>query len=1673
MATDWPSTDARRASQLREALKHSATMLAPGWTGLEREGDFGRALIEIAARLAEHSTSRLDRTAFRDKLAFLEALDVATPAPQSATVPIVFTLAEKRTTPVSAPARVQLTAKPSAATRNDDAGKEDREDVTFETREAIDLSPARLAELIVADPAADRIERAPAFVTRGLESEAPATRYRLLSAVETDADALQLTQAVGIEPGDLLRLGGVAYRVEKLDGNIVRLRDRLAGPSPAGAKVEKLIALEAFDLRNLQDHVVYVGHKELLKLDGPAEIVLVFDPPSLPSRLAALDVEYRLWGTKAGAAEPAWQELVLLGAGHGGLRLAKTWTGSVDEVDLHGGKNRWLRIRLLSPIEGACGPATSTASLSLKVNSASPSSDSAAEGSSTITAAFYNAQPLPTSTAFFPFGPEPQRFDIFAFAAPEALSKKGARLTLHVTLDGASLNSMAYAVGAPADAAHVYGISGNGRLQSVYYGPGQNPAWRQIGLAPPPGADAGAGAVKLDPRSPLHALRVGDQDLVFVRDAGGVVRLVRIEKADPQWTVKGWEDLPSPDGERILAFCVIDLASQPVRAVLLAACANGLHARRIMATGQLAPAWFPLSESPSEARPAALALASAKAGLPVIALVDAEGSVFRGDLEVSDSIAWRKFGQAGADVPRVDPAIQPAAILETNKLVVVARRWKGQDSAADADPDGGAPQAEEQAALNPLLVLKEDGSERDLPAEPTIGKPRSITALVEPSGSRPLIAVTGDLNLMIWSVAPPDGQTAEDMMVEALPAGVQTEWPSILLLPNHGRTTLLLNAGGERLLHAFVGPRNHDVRVTLRNILRRESTDDEPTHVLPRLRSPASQVAPTRLGGPWVERRSASGATVHPDPAGLAEFQKYVLLRELEQDFDGNQIHEEDPRLELDPDDALSEVGDFLRIENSMYEVKRLDRTVEPAVATLDRRFGAAAYRLFKKTFKKPVSRQLVPADQLRLATLTELSGAFQKFIFDDGAPAAQPIDGQAQQGGRSWMLLKEAWTDLPGRTFDLEADLIGGMERPAWSPISLPREADNPELSWEYYDGDGWQRLDAWRFSDGTGNLARTGTIRFTVPRDLTPTEIAGKEDYWLRARLVGGDYGRAAYVITNDPKPPAETSRTSITIDRSRLNPPEILSIEATYKLELPVPPDRVIADNNLAAIDQTQAALASGAVFNLFEGIAQHVADADGGARALYLGFGRAPAVAALNIYADAVDRDHPPGDLVAEALTASGWRTIGHKDETAALTRPGMLQLFLAPAPEQLPLFGTDGWWLRLRPKSDAEGWAPMLRGFFTNAVMAEHAKSVRQELLGSSLGDPDQVYRLAQTPVLPLTLELRVRESLGEEERMAVEQSAGAEAVKDEDPNLPGEWVLWRQVGTFVDEDGDARVYRLDPATGEVRFGDGRCGKIPPAGRDSIRAFGYQKGGGSAGNVAARAVDTLSSAIESVELAINPVDASGGADPPRAERLAAAAPGFLRHASRALAPPDIEALAVESAPDVVRARCLRGKGCAIELAVVIGGTGARCPVPTRARREGIARNILAAGWGALAPRSVKVNPPRYVHAEVDLVVRAKSAEAVAGVDQAVRKRLTAFLHPAEGGPDGRGWPFGRRAWPSDIQHAVADIAGLDRIVSVDIKAKDAAQNLDAMPPDGLICVEAADIALVVRPPEERR
>ena len=79
----------------------------------------------------------------------------------------------------------------------------------------------------------------------------------------------------------------------------------------------------------------------------------------------------------------------------------------------------------------------------------------------------------------------------------------------------------------------------------------------------------------------------------------------------------------------------------------------------------------------------------------------------------------------------------------------------------------------------------------------------------------------------------------------------------------------------------------------------------------------------------------------------------------------------------------------------------------------------------------------------------------------------------------------------------------------------------------------------------------------------------------------------------------------------------------------------------------------------------------------------------------------------------------------------------------------------------------------------------------------------------------------------------------------------------------------------------------------------------------------------------------------------------------------------------------------------------------------------------------------------------------SSDQISEVETEARKRLEAFLDPIDGGPEGNGWPFGRRLWPSDVHRIVSAISGVDRVKTVNIDPGEGV-DLDRLPAPALIC-----------------
>jgi predicted phage baseplate assembly protein len=365
-------------------------------------------------------------------------------------------------------------------------------------------------------------------------------------------------------------------------------------------------------------------------------------------------------------------------------------------------------------------------------------------------------------------------------------------------------------------------------------------------------------------------------------------------------------------------------------------------------------------------------------------------------------------------------------------------------------------------------------------------------------------------------------------------------------------------------------------------------------------------------------------------------------------------------------------------------------------------------------------------------------------------------------------------------------------------------------------------------------------------------------------------------------------------------------------------------------------------------------------------------------------------------------------------------------------------------------------APRLCRILLNTTTALQTVTMRNEILGSSDGSGAQKFRSTRTPIL-LGQRLEVREpempAAAELEVITREEGADAITLIPDAAGRPREiWVRWHEVTDFYGSQPRARHYVLDHLTGELNFGDGVHGLIPPVGIGNLRLARYQSGGGNAGNKPAGTIVQLKTTVPYVDKVTNTEAAAGGADAEALDSLLLRAPRTIRHSNRAVTVEDYEDLAMLATPEVARARCIpllnllanplatkppkepaEPGGEPGEVSVII--------VPhARAAKPQPSLELLSRVQDYLEEHNVptarvSVVGPLYVRVDVNAQIALVALEGASAVEQAVQQKLASFLHPLTGGLDGAGWDFGRKPHHSDVYALIEAVPGVDHIRSL--------------------------------------
>lgn len=381
----------------------------------------------------------------------------------------------------------------------------------------------------------------------------------------------------------------------------------------------------------------------------------------------------------------------------------------------------------------------------------------------------------------------------------------------------------------------------------------------------------------------------------------------------------------------------------------------------------------------------------------------------------------------------------------------------------------------------------------------------------------------------------------------------------------------------------------------------------------------------------------------------------------------------------------------------------------------------------------------------------------------------------------------------------------------------------------------------------------------------------------------------------------------------------------------------------------------------------------------------------------------------------ADSSGTWKSLTiSKDSTLALTRSGRI---VFTWPQDVDQKG--GWyWVRCRLVEGLYEISPLINAILLNSVSAVQVESVRDEITGTGL--PGQTVELKKSPVIPGSLKIELQGDNGD----------------------------WMEVADFDSSGPDDRHYTFDPAVGIIAFGNGLNGSIPDKDQN-VRAF-YRITLGEKGNVPCGQLFTING-CEGLTVT-NPNPAAGGAAAESPEDARERAKKDLRTTFRAITAADYEELAVKT-PGIRVARataipgyhpeypCIAVPG-AVTVVVVPVARGIRCPIPG----EGFLRTVSAhLDARRLVTTDLHVIGPEYVTVAVSCKVRPKIKSDPEEVKKRVRERLERFLDPFTGGPEDRGWTFGRPIYPSEIFQLLDKTEGVDYATAVVLTAEGYADN----------------------------
>jgi len=716
--------------------------------------------------------------------------------------------------------------------------------------------------------------------------------------------------------------------------------------------------------------------------------------------------------------------------------------------------------------------------------------------------------------------------------------------------------------------------------------------------------------------------------------------------------------------------------------------------------------------------------------------------------------------------------------------------------------------------------------------------------------------------------------------------------------------------------------------------------------------------------------------------------------------------------------------------------------------------------------------KQLPTINSLSVETTFERTGipveaAFFNSLQLDVSKDFYPFGEKPRFGDTLYLSNREAFSN-PDAEINLQVAVTNPVSAETEGPLA-PAKPQNVKLLWEFWDGMAWSQLSAPEVStsririertgapesqpsDRTQALSDSGDIRFRFPKPPVELQLHGQSNFWIRVRIVSGDYGREArFEHPTGNFIERELTKREYVLIPATFAPPSIRSVKIDYAVRKEWNPGDVITNNDFAyeKIDP------HGAPFRPFTPV-----KADEIAPSLYLGFTLPPSLSAstavfphypmsvyMGVAPNAPEIFQDPDSCAPvtwDYWNGAEWVRFVVLDETNGLRRSGIIRFLVPPGLVLSDRFDQRRYWLRLR--GGELQCEPKLHKVALNTTTALQGSTIANEILGASNGTQGQQFRTTYAPVLAgQTLEVRepIKPSQQELARIrASEEENAVVRVSEPGGNTDTFWVRWSEVPNFYGSGPRDRHYLLDRETGEITFGDSLNGMIPPVLPGNIRST-YRSGGGAAGNQPGGAIAQLQSAIPYIQKVSNCEAASGGTEPETDSQIIDRGLRGIRHGGRAVTLEDFEDLAHLASREVARTKCVplfdltrdpdnRSKRPGVISVIVVPRSTARKPKPDLDLLDRVQSYLDK--YRQLTANLVLV-APEYLCINVDCEIAVTELEKVSELESSARQAIESYLHPITGGPRGAGWGFGRKPNRLEFFGLLEKLPGVDHVRSL--------------------------------------